>query len=1011
MCLGNHVNPDRLDRISHDPMKDLFDLIDMQHSPVNNNCSYVLPDEIKNSVDLGNGSQYCILHLNIHSIPSKKDDLINLLERLKHQNITVDVLLICETFITDQNKDQCKLEGYKLYDEHRKKMTKGGVAVYVSERLQYIDRKDLNIFDEGLFESCFIEVKLRGKNTVIGEVYRIPGTNEVDFIKKYESIISKVQKEKKDIIIGTDQNLDYLKIQEHTNTAKFLEINLTNSLLPTISKPTRITHRTCTLIDNIYVSNSLGQNMKSMILTTDISDHLPCLTLLQNAKGEMNTPFNVTSRKLDANKMLRIKNSLKTVDWSSLENLGPDDGYNFVINTITQALDIIAPKKTVRINPSRIVKQPWMTNGLVQSAKSCDKMYKKVHGLDKNSPEYQRYKDFRNTYNKLKRKAKSKFYMDKIEEFKTNSKKLWSLLRSITGKSNDKSSFATEFVIGGSKISQPDLISNEFCKFYSTMGGKLASKIGPSRKPFTEYMAKSCDASIYLTPTNPTEICKIVSKMKNKNSTGFDGISNSLLKFIIHEIKNPLALIFNKSIEFGIFPEKMKLAKVIPIYKLKGERNQMVNYRPVSLLPVISKVLEKIVYKRIYKFLLMKELLYDSQFGFRTHHSTTDAILELVGKILKGYERKDYTLAVFLDLSKAFDTLSHETLLHKLENGFGIRGKALSWFKSYLSDRKMHVNYNGHTSELKDSTFGVPQGSVLGPLLFILLTNDINNALKKSQSILFADDTTIYVTHKNTRVLVDSMKHDLSILTDWFKANKLTLNLGKTSFILFRTKNMPEVQISLNVGDTAIHQETVTKFLGVHIDQFLSWDTHAKYVANRTAKNLYMLRNIQNLVPSWTLRNLYYSYVQSAFTYGLSAWGPLMPKSALKRLEILQKKALRIIDHAKYNAPSAPIFKKWKILNIADLIELEVTKISFRYVKNALPTPIKNLFQPNSYTHNYGTRFRNFPRTAKHKSSIFNKSFLVKAPSLWTSINVPGIAKKSMGSFKRQFVKLKLEKY
>ena len=299
-------------------------------------------------------------------------------------------------------------------------------------------------------------------------------------------------------------------------------------------------------------------------------------------------------------------------------------------------------------------------------------------------------------------------------------------------------------------------------------------------------MPDPCDSSIYLFPTTQYEIKKTVNKLKPKKSSGYDGISNILLKSIIDEIKSSLTIIFNKSFKEGVFPHKMKIAEVFRLYKSKGKRDIMNSYRPVSLLPVISKIQEKLVHKRITSFIQNKMLLFDSQFGFCYKHSTIDAILEFVGKVIKGFDKGDKTLAVFLDLSKAFDTLPHSLLLKKLEN-FGIRGKALQWFESYLSDRKMYVSFNGNKSEtIPSGDYGVPQGSVLGPLCFILATNDLALTLKKCKCILFADDTTLYVTNKNIRYLKESMKHDLEILIDWFKANKLTLNLDKTSFVLFQ---------------------------------------------------------------------------------------------------------------------------------------------------------------------------------------------------------------------------------
>ncbi len=977
---------DKLDKISNDPLKDLFDLIDLQQNPTVNNCTYIEPDNI-NLQNYGTGKdQLSILHLNIHSIPSKLDQLKDLLRKLKEKNISIDVILLCETFLTDVSKESCKIDGFKLFDEHRKNMTKGGVAVYVRNSLKFIDRNDLNIFDEGQFESCFVEISMKSKNLIIGEVYRIPGTNESDFIRKYENIISVVQREKKQLIIGTDQNLDFLKIHEHSNTAKFLDINLSNDLLPTISKPTRITHRSCTLIDNIYVPSNFRKNIHSMILTTDISDHFPCLTILNNSNKETTEPTSFETRNFSKENIKKIRAELQLIDWSPVKNLNANLGYDFIVQKITRVLDQICPLKIKTVSNKNKIREVWMSNGLLRSSIKCDKLFKKVCGLEKNSEKYLEYTKYRNLFNKLKRQAKKKYFVEKVEQYKQNSKMLWKTLKEVTGKYNDKTAITDHFMIDGKLTNEPQAISNGFCKFYSSMGKNLASKIPLPNKVFEEYLPEPCDSSIFMSPTSQFEIVRIVSKLKPKNSTGCDGISNCLLKKIIHDISLPLTTVFNKSIHEGVFPDSMKIAKVTPQYKAK-EKHLLVNYRPISLLPVISKILEKIVHKRVYSFLVKKLLLFDSQFGFRYNHSTSDAVLEFIGRVIKGFEKNENTMAVFIDLSKAFDSIQHSTLLCKLKN-FGIRGRAYKWFESYLSNRKMYVKYKGNKSELKHMEYGVPQGSVLGPLLFLILTNDLALSMKKCKSILFADDTTIYCTDKNPRVLIDSIKSDLNILVDWFHANKLTLNLSKTNFIYFtpRSKKKNDINISLSVSDISISRVDVTKFLGIYLDHNLSFDRHIKHVCSKLSKNLYMLRTVKNILPKASLKILYYSYIHSSIVYGLNIWGPLVAKSNLKRVRVIQKKAIRTIDHAKFNAPTSNICKKMDILLIDELIEMELMKISHRFVNNCLPKPVMKLFQTNSFHHNYATWQRDNPRIEKHKSAIFNKSFLCSSPSLWAKL-------------------------
>ena len=425
MCLGNHVNTQNtFDQISSNPLKDLFELIDVQNSPVNNNCNYISPNDVKlDRLSIGS-SQLSILHLNIHSVPSKLDDLKSLLSKLKANNLTIDVILLCETFITENNKESCKLDDYKLFSEHRKTLTKGGVAIYVHKKLKYIDRTDLNIFEEGSFESCFIELNMQTKNVVIGEIYRVPGTSENNFISKYEDLLHRIKREKKDIIIGTDQNLDYLKIHHHSSTAKFLDINLTNDLLPSITKPTRITHRSCTLIDNIYVSNGIAKSLDSMVLTTDISDHLPCLAIIGTSrKKEDNSPSKIKCRKLNEENIVRIKNALRFVDWNSVLELNANDGYTFLVNKIVSIMNTIAPEREINTKPSKAILEPWMTAGLFESSKRCDKMFKKVNGMSQDEPRYIEYKTYRNFYNKLKRRAKQNFYIKKFTDYKNNAKK------------------------------------------------------------------------------------------------------------------------------------------------------------------------------------------------------------------------------------------------------------------------------------------------------------------------------------------------------------------------------------------------------------------------------------------------------------------------------------------------------------------------------------------------------------------------------------------------------------
>ena len=373
----------------------------------------------------------------------------------------------------------------------------------------------------------------------------------------------------------------------------------------------------------------------------------------------------------------------------------------------------------------------------------------------------------------------------------------------------------------------------------------------------------------------------------------------------------------------------MKIAEVVPLYK-KGNPYQTENYCPISLLITLSKVLEKIVYSCVYTFLNESGQIYKSQYSFRSKHSCEHAIAELVGKIVKGKEKGEHTIAIFLDLSKAFDTLEHKTLFKKLEN-YGIRGIALDWFCSYLSNRsiraKCNINGSTHLSSDMEITFGTLQGSCLGPLLFLIFCNDLYHHLELTNCILFADDTTIYNSHKDIRYLKWSIEHDLSILNDWFRANKLTFNTAKTVSILFKAKSLKQIPVELNIDTNSIRFIDSVKFLGVWIDQDLTWKVHAGKLILKIQKNSKLLFKTKRHLNAHAKKILYYAEIYSHLAYGLSIWGPMAAKKDITKLEMLQVKCLQCIT-SNYKSE----FHSFK-----NLIKLELAKFGWKTKNSELP--------------------------------------------------------------------------
>ena len=401
--------------------------------------------------------------------------------------------------------------------------------------------------------------------------------------------------------------------------------------------------------------------------------------------------------------------------------------------------------------------------------------------------------------------------------------------------------------------------------------------------------------SVYFYPTTREELEKLIDDMATKTSSGYDSVSNKLVKSLKSSLLMPLVSIFNKSMRSGIFPNTMKKAEVVPLYKY-GDRSIVSNYRPISLLLTISKLLEKLVYKRVYNFLTNCNQIYQSQYGFRSNHSCEQAVSELLGAILKGHEKNETTDAIFLDLSKAFDTLDHSILYRKLEI-YGIRGIPLSWLKSYLSNRMMWVKCNSGpdglscTSDWYTVEYGTPQGSNLGPLLFLIFCNDVYLQLENCNSILFADDTTVYKSHKNIHYLKYCVESDMMNLSNWFKANKLTLNLNKSVCMIFEPKPNKQ-KFSVTIDNQQLQTVRETKLLGIWIDDKLSWSTHVNKVILKVKRNLHLLRSCRNMLDLPTKRIIYFAHIQSHLTYCISIWGNLVSDGTLQKLQKVQDKCI-----------------------------------------------------------------------------------------------------------------------
>jgi len=527
-----------------------------------------------------------------------------------------------------------------------------------------------------------------------------------------------------------------------------------------------------------------------------------------------------------------------------------------------------------------------MTKGLLISRKTKIELGKAAAG-QRSEEATQRYKKYRNLFNTLLRASKKLYFSSNLTRNKKNPKRTWDLLKEAAslGKSNDN---VEKLISDNVTISDPKLIADHFNDFFVKIGSTIAQSVTKTNAKPEDFMPVYNNLNeLDLGNISPIHICDIIKSLQAKNSLDSDGISSKLLKKIAIEISVPIAHIFNLSVTQGIFPAKLKKSRTVPIFK-SGDPTSCDNYRPISLLSQLSKILEKIVSIQLTNHLDRNNILYEHQYGFQRNKSTEQNLIHAINFISNSLNENKFCIGVFFDLKKAFDVCSYEILIMKLEK-MGVRGIALKWFKSYLSDRTQFVDIDGNFSSEKDILTCILQGSILGPILFLCYINDLYH-VSQALTLMFADDTFALKSDSNIHNLINSINVDINKMAIWFKANKLAVNKTKTKYMIFRTKgkkipeNTPEVLFDENelhlphnpsnvIGLERLHDNHVLKenraykLLGVYFDEHLSFDSHVNHIVSKLNKSLYCIRMAKNNINYNGLRSLYFALIHSHLSY------------------------------------------------------------------------------------------------------------------------------------------------
>lgn len=894
-------------------------------------------DRIKNSIFQSNDG-LTLYHVNIRSMRTNFD---NFLLHLQNIDQDIQIIVLTEIWINDCETHLYTIPGYSAYFSCCEEEKASGVAIYVRDNISIECVK--NVLQPG----SAIKMQLFSSISIVA-VYRYHAYHAQDFLKDISDSLSENNATQDCVIIG-DMNIDLLK----DDSTDYINILASHGFTSCINVPTRITETTESCIDHVFIRSLNYSRYKTAVITTDISDHCATAVLVRNQSVDVR-PNNNGAIHFQQIDHTVLNSKLKMVDWGQILSLEDvDDSFNNLNHILQDQIKAASIDKKISCRHRKL--KPWMTNGLLCSIKKRESMYRMVKKQPQNQDLKQNYLRYRNNLTNLIRSVKNDYYKSQLAQAKGDPKKQWKVINQITGRKQPHNQPQMIKLDGESVTYQdsPAAFADLFNDFFVSVGEKILTENAVSNSKATTVSHETTPTileSLFFRPTDTAEIQSIINNLPVNKAPGHDGITAKILKANSEVLTPILVELTNKSLQQGIFPSILKQATVIPIFK-SGSKLDLNNYRPISLLPLFSKVIELCVKSRLTNFITKNGLLSKKQFGFQSGLSTEDALLKFTNVLNSSLDKGKCPVALFLDIQKAFDTVHHKTLLKKLET-VGVRGVPLQWFENYLKDRTQLVRVSTTCSSLKTIRHGVPQGSVLGPVLFLLYINDFCDIKFNGSLFAFADDTALLYISETLEMSLQNLNCDLRVIRNWFDRNKMVLSVKKTSYAIFslrksvKNDNMPIVY-HYNACDRVtncrcpiINRATEVKYLGLIFDEHLRWTQHIDYLVKKLRRVLHIFYYLRKSTERNTMVNIYYALVHSVLQYGISCWGG-MSLTNLKPLLTVQKLIIKTLAFRKVRSPSLPLFRE---LNVLPLRSIYIHKIVCYYHKASLLLPVTNCY-------------------------------------------------------------------
>lgn len=922
-----------------------------------------------------------IAHININSLRNKLNEVENLL-----YNNNVYILAISETHLDPTYEDSMLLiQGYNIYRKDRNKYG-GGVAFYIKESLPVKIRADLMTPN---LELLWLQVHIpHSKSLLIACCYRPPSA-ECAYLDELYGVMDKGCISGFEVYFVGDLNIDWLS---QSCPLKTKLSNMANScgLTQIINKPTRTWLKgdgscSSTCIDHVFTN---VPELCSAILSIPVgySDH-NLIIISRRLKITKVCSKMICKRSYKSFKKESFISDIKNSSWSNvLSKTDPDDALQEFNDMFMKLIEKHAPLKRFVV---RATGTPWLDKEIKECMKNRDDA-KKTAIITGNQSDWKLYRQLRNAVTKLNRNKKKIYYEKEINNIKNNNKKMWNIINNLLGRNR---TIAPSFLDAGDHFLFKDKDIADHLNNY------FVSKVDNLRKSFSnnytnnslliikDKIMKDKICTFKLKKVNIDDVKNILKKQENK-PPGIDGLDNKLLQLVVDDVAPVLCHIFNLSLSHCVCPTEWKKAKIIPIPKSKSSSFSCSNSRPISLLPLLSKVMERVVSDQIKQYFITNCLLTDHQHAYRRGYSTSTALTQMTDDWHRQIDQKNIVGAVMLDFSAAFDIINHQLLLDKLKC-YGFEASSLQWLKSYLTKRSQSVFFNGCYSDSSAVTCGVPQGSCLGPLLYSIFTNDLPFVLDKATAVMYADDTTVYVSAKTIEEVNLGLNKELQAVVNWIQQNHLVLNIAKTNCIVIgsRVSVCKNPELKLFIKDECIQQVSEAKMLGVIIDDKLSWKQHINKISIRMCGIMASVKRCAPFLHQSALKQLFQALLLSNLDYCPIIWSNANA-DLIDKLQKTQNRAARIILNRDYRANVKQMHIDLKWLFVKDRLRYSLLNFVRNVSETQTPLILYNQLKFSKDKHEYNTRHanaRNFT-LPKVKSNAMQRTVAYRGMYEWNRL-------------------------